>query len=259
MPGHPIPSSPPSILEDTKKQVQKLEKLIEEHDVVYLLMDSRESRWLPTVIGRAKGKLILNAALGFDTFLVMRHGARPDKPITGEPTDGPRRDLGCYYCNDIVAPADSLTDRTLDQMCTVTRPGIASMAASTAVELMMSVLQHPEGIHAPAPKPPSATTPASVEEGEEGTSVLGLIPHQLRGYLAQFRNLHIVGAAYDKCTGCSETVLKAYETQGFDFMLKAFNDPKYLEQLTGLDKLFEEGEKALEDVEWAEEEDGDDF
>jgi len=42
-------------------------------------------------------------------------------------------------------------------------------------------------------------------------------------------------------------------------MLKAFNDPKYLEQLTGLDKLFEEGEKALEDVEWAEEEDGDDF
>ncbi|THV04544.1 E1-like protein-activating [Dendrothele bispora CBS 962.96] len=261
MPGHPIPSSPPSILEDTKKQVEKLEKLIEEHDAVYLLMDSRESRWLPTVIGRAKGKLVLNAALGFDTFLVMRHGARPDQSKV-EATDDPRKNLGCYYCNDIVAPADSLTDRTLDQMCTVTRPGIASMAASTAVELMMSVLQHPEGIHAPAPKLPSTTSTSTfTEEGEEGTSVLGLIPHQLRGYLAQFRNLHIVGAAYDRCTGCSETVVKAYETQGFDFMLKAFNDPKYLEQLTGLDKLFEEGEKALGDVEWAEEdgEDGDDF
>ncbi len=30
-------------------------------------------------------------------------------------------------------------------MCTVTRPGLASIAASTAVELMMSVLQHPKG------------------------------------------------------------------------------------------------------------------
>ncbi len=41
----------------------------------------------------------MNAALGFDTFLVMRHGARPK--------DGNKDGaLGCYYCNDIVAPAD---------------------------------------------------------------------------------------------------------------------------------------------------------
>ena len=40
----------------------------------------------------------MNAALGFDTFLVMRHGAR------AAPSSGTR--LGCYYCNDIVAPAD---------------------------------------------------------------------------------------------------------------------------------------------------------
>ncbi|ESK86882.1 hypothetical protein Moror_3433 [Moniliophthora roreri MCA 2997] len=245
MPGHPIPSSPPSIVEQTKKDVETLEKLIEEHDAVYLLMDSRESRWLPTVIGRAKGKLVLNAALGFDTFLVMRHGARLAE---GE------KNLGCYYCNDIVAPADSLSDRTLDQMCTVTRPGLASMAASTAVELMMSVLQHPDGLRAPAPSP----TTQEYTEGAPGTSVLGLVPHQLRGYLAQFRNLHIVGAAYDRCTGCSETVLRTYEQEGFGFMLRAFNEPKYLEQLTGLDKLYDDGEKALEDVDWVEEGDGDD-
>jgi ubiquitin-like modifier-activating enzyme ATG7 len=40
----------------------------------------------------------MNAALGFDTFLVMRHGARAATSLNDR--------LGCYYCNDIVAPAD---------------------------------------------------------------------------------------------------------------------------------------------------------
>lgn len=37
-------------------------------------------------------------------------------------------------------------------------------------------------------------------------SILGLVPHQLRGSLAQFNNTLITGAAYDRCTGCSEKV-----------------------------------------------------
>ncbi len=65
----------------------------------------------------------------------------------------------------------------------------------------------------------------------------------------------LVGAAYDKCTGCSETVLNAYEEQGFAMLVKAFNDAKYLETLTGLDKLFDEGEAALEKVDWDEADD----
>ncbi|OAX41208.1 E1-like protein-activating [Rhizopogon vinicolor AM-OR11-026] len=236
MPGHPIP---PESIDQAKKDVVRLERLFDEHDVVFLLMDSRESRWLPTVLGAAKGKIVINAALGFDTYLVMRHGARAST------STGTR--LGCYYCNDIVAPADSLTDRTLDQMCTVTRPGLASIAASTAVELLVSLLQHPDGLHAPPPPPQTGGTAA---DPSTSGSVLGLVPHQLRGFLAQFRNLLITGAAYDKCTGCSETVLKAYEEQGFDMLLTAFNEPGYLESLTGLDKLYNEGDAALESVDW---------
>ena len=54
MPGHPIP---PASVEQAKKDVKTLEKLFDEHDAVFLLMDSRESRWLPTVMGAAKGKV----------------------------------------------------------------------------------------------------------------------------------------------------------------------------------------------------------
>ncbi|KAF8804022.1 E1-like protein-activating [Phlegmacium glaucopus] len=255
MPGHPIPSND-AALSQAKADVEKLEKLFDEHDAVFLLMDSRESRWLPTVLGAAKGKIVLNAALGFDTFLVMRHGARASTLSTGH-NGKPHQKLGCYYCNDIVAPADSLTDRTLDQMCTVTRPGLAPIAGATAVELLASMLQHPDGLYAPAPPPNTSNTNSNSEE-EGISSVLGLVPHQLRGFLGQFRTMPLVGAAYDRCTGCSEAVLKAYETQGFSMLLQAFNDTKYLEKLTGLDKLFDEGEAALESVDWDDDEAGDD-
>jgi ubiquitin-like modifier-activating enzyme ATG7 len=62
MPGHPIPDSPASMAQ-AKADVDKLEKLIAEHDAVFLLMDSRESRWLPTVIGAAKGKVCLRCVI----------------------------------------------------------------------------------------------------------------------------------------------------------------------------------------------------
>ena len=128
-------------------------------------------------------------------------------------------------------------------MCTVTRPGLASIAASTAVELLVSMLQHPDGVRAPAPPPQSSGDSGSTGAHE---SILGVVPHQLRGFLAQFRNMPIVGAAYSRCTGCSETVVEAYEKEGFEMLLKAFNDTEFLPNLTGLSKLYEETQAALE-------------
>lgn len=61
-----------------------------------------------------ESQLVINAALGFDTYLVMRHGQR-DPWGAGQAIDKPQgilkgslsgRDLGCYFCNDVVAPGD---------------------------------------------------------------------------------------------------------------------------------------------------------
>jgi ubiquitin-like modifier-activating enzyme ATG7 len=49
-------------------------------------------------MGKASGKIVMNAALGFDSYVVMRHGA--------EVVREGQQPLGCYFCNDVVAPAD---------------------------------------------------------------------------------------------------------------------------------------------------------
>ena len=96
MPGHFVTDS-----EKTRTNVEQLEQLIEEHDAVFLLTDTRESRWLPSLIAIQKKKIVINAALGFESYLVMRYGAYDMK------TESVKKDrLGCYFCNDVVAPVN---------------------------------------------------------------------------------------------------------------------------------------------------------
>ena len=68
MAGHPIMDD-----ERVKTDFQQLKGLIDQHDAIFLLMDTRESRWLPTVMAKAADKIVINAALGFDTYMVMRY------------------------------------------------------------------------------------------------------------------------------------------------------------------------------------------
>lgn len=264
--GHPITDTA-----KTKEHFDKLQQLVSEHDVIFLLMDTRESRWLPAVMGKAAGKIVLNAALGFDTFVVMRHGLKTSEPGEVE--------LGCYFCNDVVAPADvsptsrvscqaranvrqqSLSNATLDQQCTVTRPGVAPLASSLLVELLVSILQHPSKARAPTgitpptssrapPKPAHPSLPPPFQHP------LGTIPHTIRGYLSTFSNIQVEGTPYDCCSACSDTVIEAYEKDPWGFVQKALNEKGWIEEMSGLAEVQRKADEAAADVDWEEEDEG---
>lgn len=225
----------------TRADYEKLEALVKEHDAIFLLMDSRESRWLPTVMGKAAGKIVMNAALGFDSYVVMRHGSEIKE-------DG-QMPLGCYFCNDVVAPADSQKDQTLDQQCTVTRPGVAAIASALLVELLASVLQHPMGKDAPAPQPTQGVMP----ERDPPDHALGLVPHQVRGFVSTFQNIVIRGQSYDCCSACSPKILDAYRKNGWGFVKQALQEKDYVAELSGLAEVQRKAEEMAEDVDWDEE------
>lgn len=107
MPGHVVGES---MMETTKEAVSKLEDLIRYHDVVFLLLDSREARWLPTLLCARMNKIAINAALGFDSYTVQRHGTRillSDSVAPNLTIQNPTgQDLGCYFCNDVTQPGN---------------------------------------------------------------------------------------------------------------------------------------------------------
>jgi ubiquitin-like modifier-activating enzyme ATG7 len=48
------------------------------------------------------------------------------------------------------------------------------------------------------------------------------------------------GEGFDKCTGCSEHIVNASKENKEDFLIKACNEPDYLEDVTGIKKMNEE-------------------
>jgi ubiquitin-like modifier-activating enzyme ATG7 len=203
---------------------------VQSHDVIFLLTDTRESRWLPTVLAAAHRKLAITAALGFDSFVVMRHGLTPSAAATPPEGGGScsssagckGHQLGCYFCNDVVAPVNSTVDRTLDQQCTVARPGLAPIAGALAVEVMTAVLQHPLKAAAPAPHAGTGSSSSSSSRSSLASEgPLGPVPHMIRGQLSGFGQMCMQGQAFSQCTACSASVLEQYEAKGcWGLMLK---------------------------------------
>lgn len=75
MPGHYVRTEQQK--DDMLKSLQKIEDLVAEHDVLFLLLDSREARWLPTVLANKYDKACITVGLGFDSFVIVRHGVPP--------------------------------------------------------------------------------------------------------------------------------------------------------------------------------------
>lgn len=208
--------------ESQEAAVDELDALILCHDYVFALTDSREARWLPTVACAAHDKTLLNAALGFDSYLVLRHGAAPEFADR----------VGCYFCNDVSAPGSSGRERTLDQQCTVTRPGLAYIAGSLAVELMVSLAHSPLGNRHPPPPSHSINSETDPSVAEP----IDPIPHQLRGYLHSFSQSAYTCPAFSCCTACSAAVVAAYRTDR-KALVRLAADPEALEQLSGASLL----------------------
>jgi ubiquitin-like modifier-activating enzyme ATG7 len=255
MPGHSFGEGKDgdAEVEAVKKDVKRLHELIENSDTVFLLTDTRESRWLPTVIALATDTPLINSALGLDSWLVMRHGpSSASLSSTTKSADSTK--LGCYFCSDVVAPENSTRDRTLDQQCTVTRPGLAPIAASMATELMVAMLHHPLGNVAPAPEKKDSTAYNPIDDGSSASSTaLGLLPHQIRGTVVTYSMMTPTVPAFPACSACSDLVVEEYKKSGFDFVKCVCCDMNgsYLDGVSGLSKFREEAtNKIAECLDW---------
>lgn len=102
---------------------------------------------------------------------------------------------------------------------------MAAIASALLVEILVSLLQHPLGSLAPAPLTPTE---------ERGDHPLGIVPHQIRGFLSNFQNMVIKGSSYDSCSACSDKILRAYKEHGWEFVKRALNEKGYVEELSGL-------------------------
>uniref|UniRef100_A0A914ID88 Ubiquitin-like modifier-activating enzyme ATG7 n=1 Tax=Globodera rostochiensis TaxID=31243 RepID=A0A914ID88_GLORO len=250
MPGYPYSS--PEGERRVKEECLRLEECVRNCDVLFLVMDSRESRWLPTLLAAAHNKLAITVALGFSDFVIIRHGANPPQSVLHDDalltpsisvsdafpstsgdfsiskgTEVSGAELGCYFCNDVTAPGNSTNDRALDQQCTISRSGISMIASGFATELLASVLQHELG----------AEAPALLANVDEGATQLGATPHQIRGFLSRFHLMMPTVRRYDRCTACGHTVRQLYRAEGFAFLDRIFQNPVELEQITGLAEL----------------------
>lgn len=262
MPGHFVTER---TQDRVKQEVDRLVGLIQDHDVVMLLMDTRESRWLPSLLARIHGKIVMSVALGFDTYLVIRHatgfpdeekeedghgvghgnddkdGGDNNKKKNGGNNNNKKNEvikgdnLGCYFCNDVTSPGNSTTERSMDQQCTVTRPGVSMVAASLAVEVLVSLLNHPFKGKAGAVLRRKASDAFDIEE-----STLGIIPHQIRGFLSRYDSILPTCPCFHHCIACSSLIAEEYKRGGFCFLLKVFNSPNVLEDLSGLTALHQQ-------------------
>ena len=271
-----------TIAQDLKRGHTELKTAIDEHDIVFNLLDSREARWLPTLLCSALNKTMLTGAVGFDSYLVMRHGRGPMSvvlPTSSPPTTTPSGDsdsgsgssgktlvsarLGCYFCSDLTSGAGGTAyeDRPLDQQCSVTRPGLSGMVGGLCAELAVEIVQQ-QG------------QDSKSSGGGGGGGGGGGLPHQIRGSLTTWTQECLTVPATDTCVACSRNVVSRYlgldvapppkeqsdsnnktryhmpQSTGADFVVEVCRDTtgQKLEQAAGVSDLIAQAERRMADI-----------
>lgn len=84
---------------------------------------------------------------------------------------------------------------------------------------------------------------------------LGLVPHQIRGYVSTFQNIVIRGQSYDCCSACSPKILDAYRMDGWGFVRRALQEKDFVAELSGLAEVQRRAEEMAAQVDWEDEDD----
>jgi len=130
------------------------------------------------------------------------------------------------------------------------------MASALLVEILVSILQHPSGPRAPAPKMASNQDSTGRVDyvRDPPDHPLGLVPHQLRGFLSTFQNMMISGQSYDCCSACSPKIVDEYRRSGWEFIRRALTETNYISELSGLADVQRAAEAAADGLDWDSEE-----
>lgn len=103
-------------------------------------------------------------------------------------------------------------------------------------------MHHPEKHLAPADEPLEPMAPY-----RDDAHPLGILPHQLRGFIGTFAVVQSKGLAFKHCTACSPSVCGQYRSDPFGTLASACNDARYLERVSGLEAFQRETEQMIAD------------
>lgn len=194
MPGHFVVEDQ---IEPTLNDLVTLENEIKEHDIMLNCFDSREARYFPALIGSLYRKKVFSIGIGYDSYVIVNHGLygenieqcikdsieKDNHSLEQEP-DVKANLHGCFFCSDYIPPSDTMTNRTMDQQCTVSRPGVSMISCGIAIEIIVNSLHDKK---------------------------IGPVPTFVRGVVGgNFELQKFDNSRYENCNACSPLVLREY-------------------------------------------------
>ena len=155
-----------------------------------------------------------------------------------------------------------MADRSLDQQCTVTRPGLAFIASGLAVEVLVAIL-HSEKKNRESAEEMMIDCDKN-EINDRIPHQVGVFPHRLlfyntfarrlysnrslppllskiRGFLRSFECVYPCTPRFPQCTACGDAVVDAYRANPSEFIRQvcSIEGPELLTRLSGLMKLMD--------------------